>query len=300
VRWFDRHLDASLEPWAQGELTSSRATRLLRHAHTCERCGRLYEQWARAHRMLENRDVSIPTSAEGAALMASGLEAALAAAAPPMRVRWPALVPMLGTVAVACVVLLMVRPFTPSEEQPGGGDPTATGTQDWQSRGMAIPEPGAVLRVFCAAPGRPLRELVEQDTCPPGAQLAFAAGAESPLAHVAVKAYQWPPVRERPRRPAVNVSPESQPNPAPYEEGQEPKPRAMHWQQLGGPFLLGGKPGQEVPLEWTLRLPAMVGEVRVEAVFAPDPATALHALAGPRDEGKAVLRRLSIRLQEAP
>lgn len=306
MRWFDRHIDASLEPWAQEELTSSRATRLLRHAHTCERCGRLYEQWARAHRMLENRDVSLPTAAEGAALMASGLEAALAAAAPPpMRVRWPSLVTMLGTVAAACVVLLMVRPFAPSGEQSGGGpssttdwpsrlgEPQATsvsGTADWQSRGVGMPVSGPVLRVFCAVPGRSLRELREQDTCPPGAQLAFAAGAESPLSHVAVKAYQL-----RPRNFAVDVW--SDP---PDEDGQKPQPKAVHWQQRGGPFLVGGRPGQEVQLEWTLRLPSKVREVMVEAVFASGPAAALQGVDGPLDEGPAVLRRLSIRLQGTP
>ena len=72
---------------------------------------------------------------------------------------------MLGTVAAACGVLLMVRPFIPSdprEEQSSGGGPRVTGpssTADWQSHGVGMPVPGAVPGVFCTpAPGWESRE----------------------------------------------------------------------------------------------------------------------------------------------
>ena len=139
-----------------------------------------------------------------------------------------------------------------------------------------MPEPGAVLRVFCAAPGRESRELEPVDTCPPGAQLAFAAGAEPPLSHVAVRALLFQP---RAMNGSFAVAVEST-EPQPDEVGQKPQPqmtpppREEPWQHNGGPFLVGGRPGQEVPLEWTLRLPSTTGEVEMIAVFTSGPEAA--------------------------
>ncbi|OJT25648.1 hypothetical protein BO221_07250 [Archangium sp. Cb G35] len=286
MSWFERHIDRWMEAWALGELTSSQATRLLRHAHTCERCGHLYEQWVRAHRMFESGDVNVPTPAESLARRASGLEAALAAAAPaPVRVRWPALVALLGTMAAAAFgVLLVVGRLTPSN------------VQEWQPRGVGMPSPSAAMRLFCATPGQPLRELVgPEDTCPPGAKLAFAAGAESPLSHVAVLAYK-------------EVQPDSGGQMVVAEASMEPRPQTVRppppedegpWRHKGGPFPVGGRPGQEAPLELTIQLPSSPGKkVVVEAAFASGPEAALQDLLAPRAQVKGVMRRQLVLLQE--
>ncbi|MFP2913064.1 hypothetical protein ACLESD_50270, partial [Pyxidicoccus sp. 3LFB2] len=92
MRWYERHIDASLPRWSQGALSSRESARLLRHAHACTRCGLRYERWAQAHRGFEGGDTGQPSSMERKALSEGGLAAALAAAAPEEAAsRWPSL-----------------------------------------------------------------------------------------------------------------------------------------------------------------------------------------------------------------
>ncbi|AGC48557.1 hypothetical protein MYSTI_07285 [Myxococcus stipitatus DSM 14675] len=172
MRWYERHVDASLSRWAQGELPSSQAARLLRHAHLCHRCGPLYERWAQAHRALEGVSHA-PSSVERQVLTEAGLHAALAAAAPLPGVssKWPALAALGGAVAAALLAVLL----TPSL------------THEFRARGFGSPPPGVALRVFCATSGQPLRELHSAEACPANAMLAFAAGGRPPYSHAAVR-----------------------------------------------------------------------------------------------------------------
>jgi len=252
MRWFTRHIDPLLESWALGELSSAQAARLLRHAHACERCGGLYERWVRAHRVLEHRTLDTPASVELSGLEAAGLEAALSAAAPrPQWLQWPALMAFAGTVAAVCLVLVVSRGLAPS------------GVDEWQARGVQRVEPGAVLRVFCAAPNAGLRELAQENTCPHGAVLAVAVAAEPPLTHVALRL------------------------------------QGSGVEETGGPFVVASRPGQEVPLEWTPRLPDTGDTVEVVAAFASSREAALRAGQG-REETERVVRRYSVKLGPQP
>ncbi|WP_342376665.1 hypothetical protein NVS55_35675 [Myxococcus stipitatus] len=171
MRWYERHIDASLSRWAQGELPSAQAARLLRHAHLCHRCGPLYERHAQAHRALEGSSQA-PSSVERQALTEAGLQAALAAAAPlPVPSKGPALAALGGAVAAALLAVML----TPSL------------THEFRARGIGSPPPGVALRVFCATSGQPLRELHAGEACPANAMLAFAAGGRPPYSHAAVR-----------------------------------------------------------------------------------------------------------------
>ncbi|MBZ4416060.1 hypothetical protein [Myxococcus sp. RHSTA-1-4] len=175
MRWYERHIDASLTRWSLGELSPSESARLLRHAHGCARCGARYEQWARAHRALEGGNLDMPSSMERQALTEGGLAAALAAAAPAeeARARWPSLAMLAGAVAAVFLAVVLTPP--------------ATDTREFTSRGEGTPPPGVALRIFCAAAGQPMRELHAGDDCQAGAMLAFAAGGTAPYSHVAVQ-----------------------------------------------------------------------------------------------------------------
>ncbi|WP_205525777.1 hypothetical protein [Pyxidicoccus trucidator] len=173
MRWYERHIDASLPRWSQGALSSRESARLLRHAHACTRCGFRYERWAQAHRGLEGGDLDQPSSAERMALTEGGLAAALAAAAPEeSSARWPSLALLGGALAAAFLAVVLVPTITPNE---------------FGVRGAGTPPPAVALRIFCATAGQPLRELHAGDSCQAGAMLAFAAGGNSPYTHVAVQ-----------------------------------------------------------------------------------------------------------------
>jgi hypothetical protein len=252
MRWFDGHVDGLLSRWAEGTLSPRQSARLLRHAHACERCGSRYERLVKASRLLERGDLHTPTPIEEAVLADVGLQAALAAAAPVAEPsRWPSLAVMGGGLAALCLAaLVLVRP-----SDVGG---------EWQPRGVR-PASGAVLRVFCAVRQQPLRELEpSQGTCPPGAMLAFAAGARAPLSHVAMAV----------RGGGLKGSTE-------------------------GPFALLGRPGAEQPLETTVSLPLAPGAVEVVAAFGNSPRAALEAVRGEVTPGAVVLH-LPVRVEVAP
>ncbi|MCP3139530.1 hypothetical protein [Pyxidicoccus xibeiensis] len=173
MRWYERHVDASLTRWSLGALSSRESARLLRHAHACKPCGARYERWVRAHRALEGGDVDAPSSMERLALTEGGLEAVLAAATPAEAPsRWPSMA-LLGGALAAVFVGLVVMPSTTQDE--------------FVSRGEGTPPPAVALRVFCAAAGQPLRELHAGESCRAGAMLAFAAGGNAPYTHVAIQ-----------------------------------------------------------------------------------------------------------------
>ncbi|WP_238540000.1 hypothetical protein [Corallococcus macrosporus] len=175
MRWYERHIDASLTRWSLGDLSSHQAARLLRHAHDCRRCGPRYERWAQAHRALEGNDLHAPSSVELKALSDGGLEAALAAAAPEQTLsRWPSLALLGGALAAVFLAVVLV--------------PSASNTLgEFTSRGEGTAPPSVALRIFCATPGQALRELHAGDACRAGAMLAFAAGGKAPFTHVAVQ-----------------------------------------------------------------------------------------------------------------
>lgn len=175
MRWYERHIDASLTRWALGALSPNESARLLRHAHGCTRCGTRYERWAQAHRGLEGDTLDTPSSMERQALTDAGLAAALAAAAPAEQApaRWPSLAMLAGAVAAVFLGVVLTPP--------------ATDTREFTSRGEGTPPPGVALRLFCAAAGQPMRELHAGDACRTGAMLAFAAGGNAPYSHVAVQ-----------------------------------------------------------------------------------------------------------------
>ncbi|WP_171817812.1 hypothetical protein [Pyxidicoccus fallax] len=177
MRWYERHIDASLTRWSQGVLAPAESARLLRHAHGCARCGARYEQWVRAHRALEG-DLDQPSSMERHALTEGGLAAALAAAAPAEEApaRWSSLALLAGAVAAVFLAVVVVPPAT--------NTPNA---HEFTARGEGTPPPGVALRIFCAAAGQPMRELHAGDACKSGAMLAFAAGGNAPYSHVAVQ-----------------------------------------------------------------------------------------------------------------
>lgn len=253
MSWFDPHVDGLLARWAEGTLSPRQSARLLRHAHACERCGASYERLVRASRLLEHADPHVPTGTELAALADTGLAAALAAAEPEAsRVRWPSLSlagGMLAAVSLAVLVVLV--------------QPKEVEVDSLQARGGSGRPTRAALRVFCAAKQRPLRELEPSQACPPGAQLAFAVGADAPLSHVAVGLHT----------------------------------RSL--QSIEGPFSVTGRPGAEQPLETTLPLQVPAGEVEVLAAFADSPREALAALRGETHQGAVVLR-LPLRVEETP
>jgi hypothetical protein len=173
MRWYERHIDASLTRWSLGALSSHESARLLRHAHGCARCGPRYERWAQAHRALEG-DVDQPSSVELQALGDAGLAAALAAAEPQEAPsRWPSLAVLGGALAAVFLAVVLT--------------PHATHLNEFTSRGEGTPPPGVALRIFCATAGQPIRELHAGDSCRAGAMLAFAAGGNAPYTHVAVQ-----------------------------------------------------------------------------------------------------------------
>jgi hypothetical protein len=245
MKWLNGHVDTLLERWATGELSPRQASRLLRHARTCTRCGQRYERMALAWRVLEGGNLHAPSEQEAAAISAAGLEAALSAAAPEAsRLRWPVLA-LLGGMLAALSLPLMLAP---------------TGSGEWTSRGSGTPAE-ATLRVFCAVKQRPLRALQPGWSCPPGALLAFAAGAQPPLSQVVVRVH------------------------------------GSGLDRTEGPFAVGGKPGAEGPLEVTLPLDMPPGPAEIVAVFADGPEAARKALRGEEVPGSVVLRQ-QVRVEE--
>jgi hypothetical protein len=252
MSWFDPHVDGLLARWAEGTLSPRQSARLLRHAHACERCGASYERLVRASRLLEHGDPHAPAGTELAVLADTGLAAALAAAEPEVpRFRWPSLSLAGGMLAAASLAVLVML------VQPKEADDT------WQARGGSGRPARAALRVFCAERQQPLRELEPAQACPPGAQLAFAVGADAPLSHVAVGL------------------------------------RTRRLEAAEGPFAVTGRPGAEQPLETTLSLQVPTGEAEVLAAFADSPREALAALRGEPHRGAVVLR-LPVRVEETP
>ena len=250
MRWYERHIDASLPRWSLGDLSSPQATRLLRHSHRCQRCGARYERWAQAHRGLEHGQLDTPSFMELQALSQAGLEAALAAAAPEQAPsRWSSLALLGGALAAVLLAVVLIPTTT---HVPG----------EFVSRGDGTPSPGAALRIFCATPGQPLRELHAGDACRAGAMLAFAAGGQPPFTHVAVQV-----------RGVKNA------------------------EVTAGPFALSGGPGNEAPLELTVPMPEIAGVVEVIAVFARSPSESMATLRGEQAEGTVVLRQ-SVRVEE--
>ncbi|RKH08088.1 hypothetical protein D7X74_32370 [Corallococcus sp. CA047B] len=264
MKWYERHVDAGLTRWSLGELSAPESSRLLRHAHACNRCGTRYNKWARAHRALESGNTDTPTSIELETLTVAGLEAALSAAAPAdaVQARWPTLA-VLGATLAALFLAVVVTPSS----GPTGIAPTEP---EWSPRGVvhdpvtpSTPLAQPVLRIFCAVPGQSLRELKAGTACAPGATLAFAASARPPYTHVAVR---------------VRVG------------GKE---------ELNGPFPLSGKAGEERPLELTFALPATSDMAEVTASFSEHPDATLAALRGGTTEGVVVLRQ-EVRVEEGP
>ncbi len=175
MRWYERHIDASLTRWSLGDLSSHQATRLLRHAHACQRCGSRYERWTQAHRGLEGGHLDAPSSMELQALSQGGLAAALASAAPEqVPSRWPSLALLGGALAAVFLAVVLVPA-------------TSTVPGEFVSRGEGTVPPSVALRIFCATPGQALRELHAGDACRAGAMLAFAAGGHAPYSHVTVQ-----------------------------------------------------------------------------------------------------------------
>jgi hypothetical protein len=324
MRWFELHIDGSLKAWAQGELSPARASRLLRHAHDCSRCGKRYERWVQPHRAFESGDLDLPSFAERAGLEDAGLEAALAAAAPASRwSSWPLLLMVAGAVAVACLLVVRMLPQEPEWQVQGEGRTALTGHIPPVSgrtaptgyippvSGRASVAPAAVLRVFCAVPGKALRELNAGQTCPPRARLAFAVGAEAPLSRVSVQLRdvggqapgslrplaEWPGEEglvqevnekeillmlqklERASRERVSgdQAKESPTHIPAQRKGNPPdtrRPRVvmLTWDEsLVGPTPITGRPGEEVPLEQTIPLPDKPGIVEVMATFTTSP-----------------------------
>jgi hypothetical protein len=261
MKWYEFHVDAGLTRWSLGELSAPESSRLLRHAHACTRCGIRYDKWARAHRILESGHPDAPTGVELEALTAAGLEAALASAAPPdaSPTRWPTLA-VLGATLAALFLVVVVTPASVG--------PTATPAEpEWTRRGLEPATPAAqakpLLRVFCAAAGQPLQELRDTATCASGATLAFAAGARPPYTSVALKV------------------------------------RLGTTEELHGPFLLGGKPGEGMPLELTVALPTNIDMAHVTATFSEHPDASLAALRGSMTAGVVVLEQ-EVRVKESP
>ncbi|HZI13494.1 MAG TPA: hypothetical protein VE153_24145 [Myxococcus sp.] len=253
MRWYERHIDASLTRWSQGELSPRQSARLFRHARRCGHCGARYERWALAHRGLMGGDLGVPSPMEQHALTEAGLAAALAAAAPAEEApaRWPSLAMLGGALAAVFLAVVVVPQVRQADDEFG-------------VRGTGQPPPGVALRVFCATPGHPLRELHAGDACRAGATLAFAAGGLEPYTHVAVQ------VRG-----------------------------AKKDEVLAGPFSLAGTPGKEAPLELTVAMPEAGGEVSITAVFSDRPATALGVLRGEEHGGTVVLKQ-AVRVEEGP
>ncbi|RKH38292.1 hypothetical protein D7X12_26825, partial [Corallococcus sicarius] len=108
MKWYERHVDAGLTRWSLGELSAPESSRLLRHAHACQRCGIRYDKWARAHRFFESGQTDTPTAMELETLTVAGLEAALTAASPPDAVgaRWPTLAVLGATLAAILAVVV--------------------------------------------------------------------------------------------------------------------------------------------------------------------------------------------------
>ena len=261
MKWYERHVDAGLTRWSLGELSAPESSRLLRHAHACQRCGIRYDKWARAHRFFESGQTDTPTAMELETLTVAGLEAALTAASPPdaAGARWPTLAVLGATLAALFAVVvtptLLPPPTTESEWSPRGvvHDPAPP----------TVPLAQPVLRIFCAVPGQSLREVRTGTACAPGATLAFAAGARPPYTHVAVRV------------------------------------RAGGREEVNGPFALSGTAGEEGPLELTVALPATSDMAEVTATFSEHPDATLAALRGGTTEGVVVLRQ-EVRVEGGP
>ncbi|CAM3341110.1 hypothetical protein [Corallococcus soli] len=266
MKWYERHVDAGLTRWSLGELSAPESSRLLRHAHACARCGSRYNKWASAHRVFESGQPATPTAVELETLTVAGLEAALGAAVPAdaAQARWPTLA-VLGATLAALFLAVVV---TPASVGPTATEPTEP---EWSPRGVVhdpapptTPLAQPVLRIFCAIPGQPLRELRGGTACAPGATLAFAASARPPFTHVAVR---------------VGAGPRG---------------------EIHGPFPLSGKAGEERPLELTVALPETSSDMpEVTASFSADPDAALAALRGGTTVGVVVLRQ-EVRVEEGP
>lgn len=266
MKWYERHVDAGLTRWSLGELSAPESSRLLRHAHACARCGARYDRWTHAHRVFESGQTDTPTALELEVLTAAGLEAALGSAVPSdaTPARWPTLA-VLGATLAALFLSVMVTPASV------GPTVTATTEPEFSPRGavhdpvppIILPLAQPVLRIFCSAPGERMRELHSGTACAPGAKLAFAAGARTPYAHVAVQV------------------------------------RAGNHVEVNGPYTLSGKSGEEGPLNLTVVLPATPDMAEITATFSEHPDATLAALRGGATEGVVVLRQ-EVQVKDSP
>jgi hypothetical protein len=153
----------------------------------------------------------------------------------------------------------------------------------WQVRGTGRMEPAAVLRIFCAAPGKNLRELGPGQGCPPGAKLAFAAGADPALSYLSIQVCGMGEGVTRNDKPQPDVL-------------QHPFISASN-DTLLAPISAG--PGKESPLERTITLPNTPGrmEVEVVAAFTASREAALE-IEPCRIPAGTVVRRQQLRIEE--
>lgn len=287
----DRHL-ARLA--SSGTLPPRQWHRLLRHARACARCGSRYERVMHLQRVWAHDTLAEPTSAELESVAARGLAAALASAAGGLetasggRRAWLARErdllgsapgglatasggwrtwlerardlltagPWRGAWALAAVtaVALLVLAVPREQVAPVGLD------AEWGVRGEG--SSSAVLRLFCVPEDAALREVKGEGACPPGAALAFAAGARTPLTHAVVVV------------------------------------RGAGGTRLEGPFEVKSPPGAEAALDVTPLLPT-TGEVEVTAIFAPSAQAALAAARGEPAEGTVRVQH-RVRVEATP
>ena len=266
----DRHL-ARLA--SSGTLPPRQWNRLLRHARACARCGPRYERVMHLQRVWAHGTLAEPTAAELESVAARGLEAALASAAGGLETAqggrrawlaresdlpgsapggWGAWLerardlltagPWRGAWALAAVTACALLVIAVPREQvaPVGVE------SEWGVRGEG--NSAAVLRLFCVPEDSALREVKGEGACPPGAALAFAAGARTPLTHAVVVV------------------------------------RGAGGPRMEGPFEVKSPPGAEAALDVTPLLPT-AGDVEVTAIFAPSAQAALAAARGEPAEG---------------
>ncbi|MBI5543731.1 MAG: hypothetical protein HY901_07590 [Deltaproteobacteria bacterium] len=216
---WSRHIDAQLAQWSAGDLGAPGSRKMLEHAKCCSRCGGLLNRVLLAHRVFQGS--LIKPSEEELSLWACRAAAVAAASAPRESRAWNrSWLMALAGAAVASLLVLIVWPQT-------------TLPPEFAVRGDGVPHP-AVLRIYCAAPGGDLEELVVggKASCTAGSILGFAVGVQRPL-----------------RQVRLTVS-------------------------LGGKtlaqkdFAVTGLPGNEEAVELTVAPGAGAGPVHVEAAFS--------------------------------
>jgi len=233
--FFDRHIDRELGPLGGGALPPRRFRRVVRHSRNCHRCAALYERSIRVLRQLENRSPLVPAQIELEAIVAYNLPRVMGAA-PRSRRGWS--LGLLGLSVASTLAVLVWR---------------GQGVEDeFAVRGAG--GPAVALRVFCGGGGAPLGELAAGGHCAVGQSLAFAVGAASTHAQVAL---------------AVSGD-------AAAAAGAQLEVKAVA--------------GAEEPVALTIAL-EREGTLEVIAAFAPDAVSAAAAARGERVTGVVVLRR---------